>query len=704
TAGNAATAVGASAATSVTGNGQPAMSPDGRYVAFLSDATTLVSGQTDTNASNDLFLWDRTTGNIVLVSHVGSSATTTSATGLGSTSGRPAFSADGAWLVWTSRAQDIVTGQVDASASNDDAFLYEVATGTNVLVSRQAGSAVASSGSTNAVGGLPSISSDGRYVTFTAIGTANATYGTGTTIAANAGVLYKFDRVSAAADPANYKLTVLSYVGGSTTASTTVPNNNPAPVLSTDGTVAIFGNAAATTQSGLTDGNTTGIDGSLVLPNGVTARVATLSATTATTTANGTSNRFAINSDGSVIVALSTATDLTAGFVDNNSTGADLFLYRHARGTVDTAFSYTPPANGTITAASVAGTLPAGLSINPSTGVISGTPTNAGTAGVIVTVTTGGGTVSTPLALTIGKATLAVTLGNLAATYDATAKSATASTSSPSLSGGSFAITYAGSATAPTVAGSYAVVATINHADYQGVAYGTLVIAPAPVTVAGLTADNKTYDRTTTATLSGTASLSGVVVADTANVTLAGSPVATFADKLVATGKAVTVTGYSLSGSAAANYSLTQPGFTANITSASLTVTGVTASNKTYDRTTAATLGVGSAALSGVVSGDTVTLATGAASGAFANKTVATGKTVTTAGFTISGADSANYTLTQPTATADITAAGLTVTGVTASDKTYDGNTTATLNTGSAALSGIISGDTVTLTNGTGTF
>ncbi|MBT1073648.1 MBG domain-containing protein, partial [Pelotalea chapellei] len=57
----------------------------------------------------------------------------------------------------------------------------------------------------------------------------------------------------------------------------------------------------------------------------------------------------------------------------------------------------------------------------------------------------------------------------------------------------SVAITYAGSATAPTAAGSYAVVATVSDANYTGTANGTLVIAkatptitwavPAPITV-----------------------------------------------------------------------------------------------------------------------------------------------------------------------------------------------------------------------------
>src|SRR5207244_4200807 len=130
------------------------------------------------------------------------------------------------------------------------------------------------------------------------------------------------------------------------------------------------------------------------------------------------------------------------------------------------------------------------------------------------------------------------------------------------------------------------------------------------------------------------------------------------------------------------------------------------ASNKAYDRTNTATLSTGSAALSGVVSGDTVNLGTGSASGTFSSAAVGSSKTVTVAGLTISGTDSGNYSLTQPTTTADITAVGPTVSGVTASNKAYDRTVTATVNTGSASLVGVLSGDTVTLGTGSvsGTF
>jgi hypothetical protein len=78
--------------------------------------------------------------------------------------------------------------------------------------------------------------------------------------------------------------------------------------------------------------------------------------------------------------------------------------------------------------------------------------------------------------LTIGKAVATVTLNDLSATYDGTPKSVTAVTNPPGLA---VNITYAGSPTVPTNAGSYAVVATINSPNYQGSANGTLSIAKA---------------------------------------------------------------------------------------------------------------------------------------------------------------------------------------------------------------------------------
>ena len=103
---------------------------------------------------------------------------------------------------------------------------------------------------------------------------------------------------------------------------------------------------------------------------------------------------------------------------------------------------------------------------------------------------------------------------------------------------------------------------------------------------------------------------------------------------------------------------------TFQITPMALTVSGVAASNKVYDGTTAATI---TATLQGVADGDSVQLTPPAAD--FDTKDAGTGKAVTIAAggsFTISGADAGNYTLTQPKVsglTADITPATLTAPG-----------------------------------------
>ena len=159
----------------------------------------------------------------------------------------------------------------------------------------------------------------------------------------------------------------------------------------------------------------------------------------------------------------------------------------------------------------------------------------------------------------------------------------------------------------------------------------------------------------------------------------------------------MTVSGLSLAGADAGNYAISEPTTTANITQAALNVTGVTAANKPYDGTTAATLSFSGAALEGVASGDMVTLVTTGATGVFATKGVGTGITVIVSGLSISGADAANYTLTQPTTTADITPAALDVTGITAANKTYNGTAAAMINTSGATLEGVVPGETVTL-------
>jgi len=178
---------------------------------------------------------------------------------------------------------------------------------------------------------------------------------------------------------------------------------------------------------------------------------------------------------------------------------------------------------------------------------------------------------------------------------------------------------------------------------------------------------------------------------------------------LVGQGKTVSLTGSSISGSDASNYTLSllgAPTTTATITELGLTVTGVTADSKAYDGTTSVVLNTTGATLVGTIGTDVVTLVSTGVTGSFENKNVGSGKTVIISGFVVTGADAYKYTLIQPTATADITSIGLTVTGMTADNKVYDGTTTAVLNTGSATLVGVLDGDNVNLvlTGVTGSF
>jgi hypothetical protein len=134
-----------------------------------------------------------------------------------------------------------------------------------------------------------------------------------------------------------------------------------------------------------------------------------------------------------------------------------------------------------------------------------------------------------------------------------------------------------------------------------------------------------------------------------------------------------------------------------------LTVTGITASDRAYNGTTAATLDASGADLdtTPVLPGEVVALDTAGATGAFTpDGNAGSGKTVQVAGLALTGTDAGNYTITQPTTTADITQAALTVTFL-AADKPYDTTTAATIK--SCTVATVFAGDVVSCGHGAAT-
>jgi len=148
------------------GSDSPWLSPDGRFVAFRSDASNFVLG--DTNGQSDVFVQDTQTS-IVLRASVDSSGVE----GNGFSS-NPSISADGRFLAFSSSASNLVPGDTN---NQQDTFVHDFQTGLTTRVS----SLMAQSDNFSV---NTSISSDGRYITFDSFadnvvpGDTNQTYDT----------------------------------------------------------------------------------------------------------------------------------------------------------------------------------------------------------------------------------------------------------------------------------------------------------------------------------------------------------------------------------------------------------------------------------------------------------------------------------------------------------------------------------------------
>jgi hypothetical protein len=335
-------------AAGVQGNAQSddsAISADGRYVVFKSQASNFVTG--DTNGTSwDIFRKDLQTGAIVRVSTSSSGAQSNGA------SHDPVVSADGRYVAFRSSASNLVTGDVNGQ---QDVFRKDVQTGTTTLVS------VSSAGvQGNALADDPQISDDGSRIAFHSDATnlvsgdtnaardvfvrditagttvrvsvdSSGTQGNGASAEASISgdgttVAYQSDASNLVASDTNAKTDVFAHVlatGVTSRVSVSATGGQQTkaseePSLSGDGSIIAFDSLGSSLVSGDTNSRK-----DIFIKDIATGTVTRMSVDTAGVQGNDTSRNASISGDGSTVAFESDSTNLIAN--DTNGT-QDVFV------------------------------------------------------------------------------------------------------------------------------------------------------------------------------------------------------------------------------------------------------------------------------------------------------------------------------------------------------------------------------------------
>jgi Tol biopolymer transport system component len=201
----------------------PALSDDGRYVAFSSTASNLVGG--DTNHLQDVFVRDRQAGTTERVS-VATGGEQANERSLSSV-----ISADGRYVLFQSFASNLVAGDTNGVG---DVFMRDRATGTTTRVSV---SNVGEQG--NGISSSPAVSDDGRYVAF-------ASYASNLVVGDTNGVTDVFVR-----DMQTGTTTRASVASGGAEAQ----GSSSSPSISAGGSLVAFDSLAANLVPGDTNGS-----------------------------------------------------------------------------------------------------------------------------------------------------------------------------------------------------------------------------------------------------------------------------------------------------------------------------------------------------------------------------------------------------------------------------------------------------------------
>jgi hypothetical protein len=305
-----------------------AISGDGRFVVFTSSASTLASN--DTNSASDVFLYDRQANTVTLISrNVNNTGTATG------TSYNPVMSYDGNYVAFISNANDLINATVGNTTNADNIFVWERATGTITLVSKDQNNTIGTLASS-----IPSISDDGAYIAFQSQAKLAATDGNVTPRPD----VYVWSRSTDS----------LTHLSRNRTSTRSRTEGAAAPMISGDGNYVVF-TSLYTNLSSL-DGSGQPIADSNGFQDVFLWDRSTDSILNLTVRGSGTSSNPFINRDGSRVAFVSEAGDLV---VPDSNAVADVFVWTR---------SSTSPLTGSIQLISInqagtdSGNAPGGLS------------------------------------------------------------------------------------------------------------------------------------------------------------------------------------------------------------------------------------------------------------------------------------------------------------------------------------------------------
>ncbi|MBX3024584.1 PD40 domain-containing protein [bacterium] len=277
------------------------ISANGRYIAFDSWASDLDGGGIDTNGTVDVFVRDMVGGTTTLAS---ANATGT-ASGI-SYSSAPALSADGNAVAFLSYATDLTT-DTDLNG-NQDVFVRQLGLGITKLVSANSGG----SDTGNGFSYSPAISGDGSYVAFASYADDLVSGGIDTNFSSDV-----FVRDVLAGTTALVSINS----GGTASGNYWSPNTGNAISISADGRYVAFDSYASDLHAADTNGTVDVFVRDLAF--GTTALASLNSAATAS--GNSFSGAPMLSADGSTVAFVSYASDLVAGGLDSNG-NQDVFV------------------------------------------------------------------------------------------------------------------------------------------------------------------------------------------------------------------------------------------------------------------------------------------------------------------------------------------------------------------------------------------